>query len=135
MKSYSHLLLGRQEVQALLDHIKAANPALISPDCLISEGLLKTSDCQAEFPADAVDYDAVIPFKTRLLETAWANFKAGARKDLRAASDEFRSQQEHWLDDYALFEALKTRYNGEHYLEWPEELVERRSDAAAIEMQ
>jgi 4-alpha-glucanotransferase len=107
----------------------AANPALISPDSLISEGLLKTTDCQVEFPSDAVDYDAVIPFKTRLLETAWTNFKEGARKDLRAAYDEFRSQQEHWLDDYALFEALKIRYQGEHYLKWPEELVERHNNA------
>lgn len=107
----------------------AANPALISPDSLISEGLLKTADCQAEFPSDAVDYDAVIPFKTRLLEIAWTNFKAGARKDLRAAYEEFRSQQEHWLDDYALFEALKSKYHGEPYLEWPEEFVQRRSDA------
>jgi 4-alpha-glucanotransferase len=107
----------------------AANPALISPDSLISEGLLKTTDCQAEFPSEAVDYDAVIPFKARLLETAWANFKAGAHKDLRAAYDDFRSHQERWLDDYALFEALKTKYHGEPYLEWPEELLQRRSDA------
>jgi 4-alpha-glucanotransferase len=107
----------------------AANPALISPDSLIGEGLLKTADCQAQFPSDVVDYDAVIPFKTRLLETAWANFKAGARKDLRVVYDEFHSQQEHWLDDYALFEALKTRFHGEYYLDWPEEFVERRSAA------
>ena len=107
----------------------AGNPALISPDSLISDGLLKMADCQTEFPPHIVDYDAVIPFKTRLVETAWANFKAGARKDLRPAYDEFRSQQEHWLDDYSLFQALKTRYHGKHYLEWPEEIVERRSDA------
>ena len=107
----------------------AANPTLISPDSLISEGLLKRADCQGQFPSDAVDYDAAIPFKNRLLETAWANFKAGARQDLRAAYDEFRWQQQHWLDDYALFEALKVKFNGEHYLEWPEELVERQSDA------
>jgi 4-alpha-glucanotransferase len=107
----------------------AANPALISPDSLISEGLLKTADCKAEFPSNVVDYDAVIPFKARLLETAWANFKAGARKDLRADYDEFRSKQEHWLDDYALFEALKTRFHGEYYLDWPEEFVQRRSEA------
>jgi len=106
----------------------AANPALISPDSLISEGLLKNTDCQAEFPSDAVDYDTVIPFKARPLETAWANFKAGARKDLRPAYAEFRTQQEHWLDDYALFEALKTRYHG-HYLDWPGGFVERRSDS------
>jgi 4-alpha-glucanotransferase len=107
----------------------AGNPALISPDSLISDGLLRMVDCQTEFPPHIVNYDAVIPFKTRLVETAWANFKAGAGKDLRSAYDEFRSQQEHWLDDYALFEALKTRYHMKHYLEWPEEIVERRSDA------
>lgn len=107
----------------------AANPALISPDSLIGDGLLEKADCRAEFPSDAVDYDAVIPFKARLLEIAWTNFKAGAHRDLRADYDEFRSQQEHWLDDYALFEALKARYHGEYYLEWPEQFVERRSAA------
>jgi len=107
----------------------AANPALVSPDSLIAEGLLKTADCQAEFSSDAVDYDAVIPFKIRLLQTAWENFKAGARTDLRTAYNNFRLQQEHWLDDYALFEALKTRYHGVHYLQWPEEFVKRESHA------
>ncbi|MBV8050328.1 MAG: 4-alpha-glucanotransferase, partial [Acidobacteriaceae bacterium] len=96
---------------------------------LIAEGLLKTEDCKGEFPSKAVDYDKVIPFKARLLETAWANFQAGARKDLRVAYGEFLSQQESWLDDYALFEALKTKYHGERYLEWPDEFVERRSEA------
>jgi 4-alpha-glucanotransferase len=107
----------------------AANPALICPDSLVAEGLLKTADCEAEFTSDAVDYDVVIPFKARLLQTAWANFKSGARKDLGAAYDEFLSHQKHWLDDYALFEALKARFNGEYYLDWPEEFVQRRSDA------
>jgi 4-alpha-glucanotransferase len=107
----------------------AANRALISPDSLVSEGLLKTADCEAEFPADAVDYDAVIPFKARLLETAWNNFKAGTREDLYVHYDVFRTQQAHWLDDYALFEALKTKFHGAYYLEWPEEFVERRDDA------
>ena len=107
----------------------AANPTLISPDSLISDGLLKTADCQGTFASDAVEYDAVIPFKNRLLETAWKNFKAGACKRLQPAYDEFHQQQEHWLDDYALFEALKTRFHGEYYLDWPEEFVQRRTDS------
>jgi 4-alpha-glucanotransferase len=110
----------------------AANPTLISPDSLVAEGLLKTADCQSEFALDVVDYDAVIPFKDGLLKKAWANFKAGAGKDLRAAYEEFCSQQQHWLDDYALFEALKTRFRGEYYLDWPEEFVQRRSDALNV---
>jgi 4-alpha-glucanotransferase len=111
----------------------AANPVLISPDSLIADGLLKSEDRQANFAPNTVDYEAVIPFKNRLLETAWSNFKAGAGKDLRPDYDQFRSQQEHWLDDFALFEALKAKYHSEYYLDWPEELVERRSDALNAE--
>ena len=107
----------------------AVNPTLISPDSLISDGLLKPADCRGRFAASAVDYGAVIPFKNRLIETAWMNFKAGASKDLRPLYDEFRGQQEHWLNDYALFEALKSRFQGEYYLDWPEEFVQRRTDS------
>ncbi len=109
----------------------AGNAMLISPGCLISDGLLTAKDCESDFPSDVVDYEAVIPFKVRLLETAWTNFKAGERKDLRPAYDEFCVQQEHWLEDYALFRALKARYNGAYYLEWPAELVQRNEDALA----
>lgn len=107
----------------------ALNPALISPESLAAEGLLKTEESQGKFPAGSVDYDAVIPFKNKLLEAAWTNFKTGARKDLLPAYDEFRSQQKHWLDDYALFQALKEKHQSEYYLDWPEELVRREESA------
>jgi 4-alpha-glucanotransferase len=110
----------------------AGNALLISPAALISDGLLKPTDSESNFPADVVDYDSVIPFKARLLETAWTNFKAGERKDLRPAFDEFCAQQEHWLEDYALFRALKEKYHGGYYLDWPTELVERNPAALAI---
>jgi len=109
----------------------AGNTMLVSPGCLISDGLLTAKDCESDFAPNVVDYEAVIPFKIRLLETAWKNFKAGERKDLRPAYDEFCSQQEHWLEDYALFRALKAKYNGAYYLEWPAELVQRNEDALA----
>ncbi len=110
----------------------AGNTTLISPASLIVDGLLKVTDCKAgDFASDHVDYDAVIPFKTRLLETAWTNFKAGERNDLQAAYDEFCALQEHWLEDYALFRALKTKYRGAYYLEWPADLVQRRPEALA----
>ncbi len=109
----------------------AANALLISPAVLISDGLLKPTDCESSFPADVVDYDAVIPFKSRLLELAWTNLKRGERNDLRAPYDEFCTQQEHWLEDYALFRALKEKYHGGYYLDWPTELVERKPEALA----
>src|SRR5262245_12045457 len=50
----------------------ACNGLLISPDYLVEDGLLRVSDCEGRsFSAAAVDYDTVIPFKHRLLETAW----------------------------------------------------------------
>jgi 4-alpha-glucanotransferase len=104
----------------------AGNPLLISPDWLIEDGLLRASDCLGySFSSRAVDFDAVKRFKYALLETAWKNFSSGARADLRPAFEEFARAQAHWLDDYALFRALKERYGGSSYLDWPEELVRR----------
>jgi 4-alpha-glucanotransferase len=108
----------------------AGNPLLISPDWLIEDELLKASDCAGfSFSGTAVDFDRVARFKYGLLETAWKNFSAGARPDLRPGFERFARDEAHWLDDYALFRALKLRYDGASYLEWPDELV-RRAPAA-----
>ena len=107
----------------------AGNSLLISPDALISDGLLQPSDCQSRFPADFVDYDAVIPFKHRILECAWVYFKRGERRDLAPVYNEFCAKNASWLEDYALFRALKSKFQGASYLEWPTEFVERRPEA------
>jgi 4-alpha-glucanotransferase len=107
----------------------AGNGLLISPRSLISDGLLQESDCESHFPSDVVDYESVIRLKQRLLETAWTKFKAGERKDLRPAYDEFCATQESWLEDYALFRALKSKFKGAYYLEWPDELARRNPNA------
>jgi 4-alpha-glucanotransferase len=110
----------------------AGNWLLVSPEELIKDGLLQASDCNGcSFPADFVEYDAVIAFKRRLFETAWRNFTAGVRADLRPGYDEFCNSEAHWLDDYALFRALKVKHNGAYYLDWPAELVERQPAAVA----
>jgi len=110
----------------------AGNAMLISPGSLILDGLLEEKNCESHFPTDVVDYDTVIPFKVRLLDIAWKRFKAGKCKGrLRPEYDEFRSQHEHWLEDYALFRALKAKHQGAYYLDWPEELVQRRPEALA----
>ncbi|MGH9432708.1 MAG: 4-alpha-glucanotransferase [Terriglobia bacterium] len=108
----------------------AGNALLISPDWLIEEGLLQASDCvyHSTTPT-AIDYDAVIPFKHRLLEKAWTSFSAGVRRDLQPGYEQFRNDQAHWLEDYALFRALKAKFDGAYYLEWPPELIGRESAA------
>jgi 4-alpha-glucanotransferase len=109
----------------------AGNGLLLSPDCLISDGLLNLSDCASHFPSKLVDYDSVIPFKEKLLEKAWTAFAAGERSDLRPAYQEFCGTQATWLEDYALFRALKNRFGGSYYHEWPEDFVERKPAALA----
>jgi 4-alpha-glucanotransferase len=108
----------------------AGNGLLISPDWLIEDELLRASDCRdRSFSQNKIDYSAVTPFKHGLFEKAWANFTAGARADLRPAYEQFRYDQAHWLEDYALFRALKVKFSGTYYLEWPPELVHRQAPA------
>jgi len=109
----------------------AGNALLISPASLITDGLLTEKDSESNLPPDFVDYDAVIPFKTRLLQLAWQHFKSGTGADLRPEFDEFQNKHEHWLSEYALFHALKNKFNGAYYLEWPEEMIQRRPHALA----
>jgi len=104
----------------------AGNGLLISLDWLIEDGLLQASDCEGHsFSANAVDYGAVINFKQRLLETVRARFNAGVRPDLKVGFEQFCHDHAGWLDDYALFQALKAKYDGAHYLDWPAALVQR----------
>ncbi|MGA8440085.1 MAG: 4-alpha-glucanotransferase [Candidatus Sulfotelmatobacter sp.] len=111
----------------------AGNGLLISPASLISDGLLQEKDCESHFSADVVAYESVIPFKLRLLEKAWANFKPRERggNDLTPAYEEFCLKQATWLEDYALFRALKAKYHDAYYLDWPAELVQRIPSALA----
>jgi len=120
---------GNSPYQALSSF--AGNELLISPDGLIEDGLLQASDCGvSSSAASRIDYGAVIPYKRRMLETAWSNFRAAKNRQLQAAYEQFCDAHRHWLEDYALFRALKARYNA-YYLEWPIELIRRVPAALA----
>ena len=120
---------GNSPYQALSSF--AGNVLLISPEALILDGLLQTRDCEPHLVSGFVDYDSIRVSKDRLIKKAWTRFEAGERKDLRPAYDNFRSQEESWLEDYALFQALKLKDNNAYYLEWPAALVQRRPKALA----
>ena len=89
----------------------AGNALLISPECLISEGLLNMSDSVSQFPSNQVDYDFVIPFKVKLLEKSWTRFISGERSDLRPAYAGFCATRTPGWDD-ALFRVLKYKFDG-----------------------
>jgi 4-alpha-glucanotransferase len=104
----------------------AGNPNLLSPELLLQDGLLQRSDLEGVyFPADRVDYGAAIQYKNRILTRAWQRFQSGAAPALRPQLEEFSGQNAHWLDDFALFMALKAFQDGAGWQQWPRDLVER----------
>jgi 4-alpha-glucanotransferase len=106
----------------------AGNPYLISPEALIKEGLLKQSDGGGvSLPSDHVDYGRVIQFKAGLLARVWENAKAGLVPELRTPYEKFCHEQAGWLNDFALFMAIKEAHGGKSWLEWPAELVLRKA--------
>jgi 4-alpha-glucanotransferase len=112
----------------------AGNPYLVSPEFLLRDSLLQAGDvADAHFPADHVDFGPVIQFKHRILQQAWVNFQAGHAPHLRTEFDAFRGKYAGWLDDYALFMALKEAQRGASWLDWPMELVCRDAGRLASE--
>ena len=109
----------------------AGNALIISPQLLIAEGLLAPADCHFHLDPGTVDYASAIPLKERVLQAAWTRFQRVKRGDIRREYEEYCLAQASWLDDYALFRALKARHGGAYYIEWPAELVQRRQSALA----
>ena len=104
----------------------AANLLVLSPERLMEEGLLDPADCEAgSFPSDRVAFERVIPFKERLLARAWAKFKGGVRKDLRGDFDRFCAAKDGLQAEPALFMALRSRFGGGAFQDWPSGLALR----------
>ena len=121
---------GHSPYQALSSF--AANPLVISPDRLKEDGLLEPRDCEdCSFPSDHVDFERVIAFKERLLACAWKNFRNGARADLRAPFEQFCEEKAALQKEPALFMALRAKYRGSPFREWPAGLARREPKALA----
>jgi 4-alpha-glucanotransferase len=106
----------------------AGNPLLISPEKLVEEGLLQGSDISnpPEFPADKVDYRKVIEFKTSILQAAYDKHMLTGL--FRPEFEEFQRENRSWLDDYALFVALKQEFDEVYWLEWAPEIRDRNEE-------
>jgi 4-alpha-glucanotransferase len=109
----------------------AGNPMLISPWKLVETGHLSTADLEAmpHFPDGQVDFGPVIYHKTRLLDRAFANFRTQAPAGQRRAFTRFCEEQAFWLDDVALFMALKEAHDLRPWHEWDPGAATRQPDA------
>ncbi|HEX8323776.1 MAG TPA: 4-alpha-glucanotransferase [Tepidisphaeraceae bacterium] len=109
----------------------AGNPLLISPDALVNDGLLQPSDVRPiKGRQDRVNYQVAEQAKTKLLRLAWSNHRRGGSAALRTAFDAFVASTP-WLDDYALFTALRDAHGGRIWNEWPTPLKRREPAALA----
>jgi 4-alpha-glucanotransferase len=115
----------------------AGNPLLISLERLVEQGCLDASALAnpPQFSEDRVDFEQLIPWKTALLESA---------KQCGEGYQAFCEENQHWLDDFALFVALKEHHHGASWTSWepgardrdPQALTKWREQLApAIETQ
>ncbi len=104
----------------------AGNPFFIDLDVLCEEGLLSESDCQLNWGEDAekVDFDLLLKQRLPLLKKAFSNFKPDEKLE------KFCEENSFWLEDYALYMALKNRFGCE-WQKWPKALKEREETMLA----
>ena len=105
----------------------AGNPMLISCAALREAGLVTYDDGEEFTPDDPerVDYPAVRESKEKLLRRCFAQSEGKLQKELA----DFRRENP-WVEDFALFTALKARYGGAMWTKWPDREVRRRQPAA-----
>ena len=108
----------------------AGNTLLIDPRRFVDDGLLDVEDIAAPgFSTERIEFEAVREFKEGLLGHAYENFKRDPSSNLRAEFEEFCELSVWWLDDYALFCALKDANDGRAWSNWNREQAERQPAA------
>jgi 4-alpha-glucanotransferase len=111
----------------------AGKTTLISPERLIEDGFLSATDLTPipSFSSERVEFGPVIEWKNALLARAFDNFKRNAAPSLRNDVEEFIHSVSLWLDDYAVYRALKDAHGGAAWNTWERELVRRDLNALA----
>lgn len=107
----------------------AGNPLLIDIDELCDKGLLERADCEnADYGADPtyVDYGKIAKTRDELLRKAFAKFVDDV------AYTSFCREEDEWLDDYALFMALKKKFGGIEWTKWDDDIKFRKPDAIEL---
>jgi 4-alpha-glucanotransferase len=109
------------------------NGMLVSPERLVQDKLLEPSDLEngPDFPPGRVDFPAVIKYKMGLLRRSFGRFRAA--RDGRYPEDYYAFVEQHafWLEDYALFTALKEAHGGRVWTDWETGAARRDPEALA----
>jgi 4-alpha-glucanotransferase len=109
----------------------AGSPLLIGPEPLVESGLLTEDELAslAELPDDHVDYERLVPRKRKVLRAAFRRFQADASTIDATRLKKFRDTQSAWLDEYALYAALKEAHDGAPWTAWEPPLAHGNPEA------
>ncbi len=108
----------------------AGNPLIISPDILLEEGFLIGEDLEniPDFNPVKIDFGEMIKYKHSLLKKSFEHFKNNSNGKEKSF-EEFCNKHQEWLEDYALFMALKEHNNGAVWSKWDKDIVMRKEPA------
>ncbi len=108
----------------------AGNPYFIDLEDLIDRGWLTWQQCDSYdfgWNEEYVDYEKVYNNRFKLLRAAWKNSKIAECEEFAV----FCKENAHWLEDYALYMAVKDSFGGVCWIEWDEDIRLRKSKAVA----
>ena len=110
----------------------AGNTNLISPELLVEKNFLSADEInqKPDFPIGRVDFGLLYDWKNHILDLAYERFRNTTSVDLRGKFETFCQTENYWLDDYALFRAVKKSQDQKLWLEWDEPL--RLRDESAL---
>ena len=107
----------------------AGNPYFIDPETLAEEGYLDRADFEGENWGDNpryVDFGLMYQNRQKLFAKLHENFK----KNVPADYADFCKENKDWLDDYALFMAVKDAHGGAAFVSWEADIRQKQKDAA-----
>ena len=116
----------------------AGNTLLIAPEKIVADGFLTEKEIKKKpaFPIERIDFGKVFNWKTDLLKRAFERFSQTDNEQIAASFHEFCDANNFWLEDYALFQALRSANNNKTWQEWdapvklrePQALEEAKKD-------
>jgi 4-alpha-glucanotransferase len=107
----------------------AGNPLLIDPGQLVEAGFLGREHLEIpdKFSEYLVDFAAVLAFNEKILALAFLEFRLADDSEVFAAF----CRKMPWLDDYALFMALREKFHSSPWFLWPADILHRKPEALA----
>lgn len=108
----------------------AGNPYFIDPDLLIEEKLLTRKEADSFYfgrKADSIDYGAIYDSRFKMLKKAYSRARLEDDKEYA----KFCRDNKFWLEDYALYMAVKNSFGGVSFTEWDEPIKKRDKKAVS----